>query len=86
MKTKKPCRQDSNNIDAFDDAFDDSNNNAFDDAFNDAFDDANDANENASDDASSTTMTFQAVFKKQIDVFVEEGLDFVLCEVIFIQN
>ena len=25
----------------------------------------------------------QAVFKKQIDVFVEEGLDFVLCEVTF---
>ena len=25
--------------------------------------------------------TLQAVFKKQIDVFVEEGLDFVLCEV-----
>ena len=23
----------------------------------------------------------QAVFKKQLDVFVEEGLDFVLCEV-----
>ena len=27
------------------------------------------------------TPTVQAVFKKQIDVFVEEGLDFVLCEV-----
>merc|ERR1719242_2204507 len=26
------------------------------------------------------TPTVQAVFKKQIDVFVEEGLDFVLCE------
>ena len=33
------------------------------------------------DVGSLTTMTFQAVFKKQIDVFVEEGLDFVLCEV-----
>ena len=63
------CRQESYNVDAFNNVFDD-------------------ANDNASDNASSTTMTFQAVFKKQIDVFVEEGLDFVLCEVAFlyIQN
>ena len=27
------------------------------------------------------TTSIQAVFKKQIDVFVEEKLDFVLCEV-----
>ena len=29
----------------------------------------------------ASLVTLQAVFKKQIDVFVEEGLDFVLCEV-----
>ena len=46
-----------------------------DDNDDDNDDDDDDVNDAVDDD------TLQAVFKKQIDVFVEEGLDFVLCEV-----